>query len=111
MRRIFALGVVINRPLGKSLVDHKKEYAFSSLSDIPLYEGGPVNKEQVILIAWKMDREHKDFKIYFGKYILLSRSTSIKNQFLCQDILLIKYYILHTTFRKSLSMKSFIVPS
>jgi len=61
-----AMGVVINRPLGKSLGDHKKDYAFSSLSDIPLYEGGPVNKEQVILIAWKMDREHKDFKIYFG---------------------------------------------
>ena len=61
-----AMGVVINRPLGKSLGEHKKDFAFSSLSDIPLYEGGPVNKEQMILIAWKMDRECKDFKIYFG---------------------------------------------
>lgn len=61
-----AMGVVINRPLGKSLGDHKKDLAFSALSNIPLYDGGPVHKEQMILIAWKMDRDCKDFKIYFG---------------------------------------------
>ena len=67
-----AMGVVINRPLGKSLGDNKKDFAFSSLSDIPLYEGGPVNKDQMILIAWKMDSECKDFKIYFGiNYLIL----------------------------------------
>ena len=61
-----AMGVVINRPLGKCLGEHKKDFAFSLLSDIPLYEGGPVHKEQMILIAWKMDSQCKDFKIYFG---------------------------------------------
>ncbi len=61
-----AFGVVINRPLGKSLGEYKKDFATGSLADIPLYEGGPVHKDQMILIAWKMGNESNDFKIYFG---------------------------------------------
>ncbi len=61
-----ALGVVINRPLGKSLGELKGEFAFSPLSDVPVYSGGPVNQKNLILAAWKWVEETGVFKLYFG---------------------------------------------
>ena len=37
-----AMGVVLNRPMGKSLGDLDPVFALGALSQVPLFEGGPV---------------------------------------------------------------------
>lgn len=61
-----ALGVVLNRPLSRKLVDLKPELQGSVLAEIPLYRGGPVSSDQAILAAWKYEAEQAAFKLYFG---------------------------------------------
>ncbi|KAF0093992.1 MAG: hypothetical protein E1N59_2250 [Puniceicoccaceae bacterium 5H] len=61
-----ALGVIINRPLHKKLGDVRTEVSFGPLAEIPLYEGGPVATDQIILVAWKWDVEEATFQLYFG---------------------------------------------
>ncbi len=61
-----SLGVVVNRPLGQTLGDYATELSGSELAGIPLYQGGPVANEQLILVAWKWTPEEGSFKLYFG---------------------------------------------
>lgn len=61
-----ALGVIINRPAGKTLGDLDKHFATSDLANVPVYEGGPVYADQMILSAWKCSPENGVFKLYFG---------------------------------------------
>ena len=61
-----SLGVVVNRPLGKTLGEHDPGLSDSDLSHIPLYAGGPVSSSQMILAAWKWAPEDGTFKLYFG---------------------------------------------
>ena len=61
-----ALGVVLNRPLSRKLVDLKPELWGSALAGVPLYRGGPVASDQVILAAWKYQATDLTFKLYFG---------------------------------------------
>ena len=61
-----ALGIVINRPLKKTLGEYKEEFASGPLAEVPLYSGGPVGKNILILTAWKWEHEIGMFKLYFG---------------------------------------------
>ena len=61
-----ALGVVLNRPLSRKLLDLKPELQGSVLAEIPLFRGGPVSSDQAILAAWKYEAEQAAFKLYFG---------------------------------------------
>jgi len=61
-----ALGVVLNRPVGKTLGEVNGEYAYSPLAEVPLYVGGPVNQEQMLLAAWHWDTNAGSFKLFFG---------------------------------------------
>jgi len=61
-----AMGVVINRPLGKSLGELKEEFAYSPLAEVPVFSGGPVGGNNLILAAWKWIEETGVFKLYFG---------------------------------------------
>ena len=61
-----ALGVIINRPLGKTLSQFNGEYVYSALADVPLYTGGPVSSEQMIFTAWDWRDESNLFKLHFG---------------------------------------------
>ena len=47
-----ALGVVLNRPTQKCLGEIEEKFAFGSLSQVPIYEGGPVATDQILLVAW-----------------------------------------------------------
>ncbi len=59
-----AMGVVLNRPLGKSLGELNGSFTYGPLSAIPVYIGGPVQTEQIILVAWQ---SHADgFRLHFG---------------------------------------------
>jgi putative transcriptional regulator len=61
-----ALGVVINNPLGKRLGDLNTDFALSPLSKVPLYRGGPVETEKLILAAWRWRDATADFELQFG---------------------------------------------
>ena len=61
-----ALGLVLNRPLSRKLVDLKPELFGSALACVPLYRGGPVATDQAILAAWKYEARESAFKLYFG---------------------------------------------
>jgi putative transcriptional regulator len=59
-----AMGVVMNRPLGKSLGELNGEFALGALAGVPLFSGGPVNTEQLLLVAWQTREE--GFQLHFG---------------------------------------------
>jgi putative transcriptional regulator len=60
------LGVIVNRPLHQTLGQYDSELAGSEFAEVPLYEGGPVGSDQMILVAWKWSSEDGTFKLYFG---------------------------------------------
>ncbi|MGJ3241536.1 MAG: YqgE/AlgH family protein [Opitutales bacterium] len=60
------LGVVLNRPMGKTLGEFNDAFAFGPLKDIPLYVGGPVSQDRMILAAWKWNPDKGIFKLFFG---------------------------------------------
>ncbi|HEY4990268.1 MAG TPA: YqgE/AlgH family protein [Opitutaceae bacterium] len=59
-----AMGVVLNRPLGKRLGELKGDFALGPLSSTPIYTGGPVQTEQLILAAWQARDDA--FQLHFG---------------------------------------------
>ena len=61
-----SLGVIVNRPLDQTLGQYDSELAGSEFEGVPLYEGGPVGSDQMILVAWKWASEDGTFKLYFG---------------------------------------------
>lgn len=61
-----ALGVILNRPTGRTIGQDHPQFEFSKLGNIPVYEGGPVAKEQFVLAAWRWPSEHHSFELYFG---------------------------------------------
>ena len=59
-----AMGVVLNRPLGKQLGELKTDFALGPLASTPIYLGGPVQTEQLILAAWQAREDA--FQLHFG---------------------------------------------
>lgn len=59
-----AMGVVLNHPLHRKLGDLNGEFALGPLSRVPIYKGGPVKVEQLVIAAWEMHAE--GFKLHFG---------------------------------------------
>ncbi len=59
-----AMGVVLNRPLGKRLGQLSGEFALTRLAEIPLFSGGPVQTEQLVLAAWQSRPD--GFRMHFG---------------------------------------------
>lgn len=65
-----AMGVVLNRPMNKRLGELGGDFAFGPLAQVPLFDGGPVEKRQVILCAWRPHpsepEEGESFQLLFG---------------------------------------------
>ncbi len=61
-----ALGVVINRPLGKRLGELSADFAIGPLAKVPLYRGGPVETEKLILAGWRWRETSHEFELQFG---------------------------------------------
>lgn len=59
-----AMGVVLNRPLGKRLGELSGEFALGPLAGVPLFKGGPVQTDQLVLVAWQVHPE--GFRLHFG---------------------------------------------
>ncbi len=61
-----ALGVILNRPTGKTLGELYPDQAFDKLANIRIFQGGPVDNGQLILTAWKWDANENSHKMFFG---------------------------------------------
>lgn len=63
-----AMGVVLNRPLGKTLGQLGGDFAYGPLAQVPVFDGGPVEKRQIILCAWRPhdDPETDGLQLLFG---------------------------------------------
>lgn len=59
-----AMGVVLNRPVFKRLGEFNGEFALGPLAEVPLFTGGPVQKDQLVLVAWQATAE--GFRLHFG---------------------------------------------
>lgn len=59
-----AMGVVLNRPAQRTLGDLNGEFALGPLATVPLFKGGPVQTEQLLLVAWQPHAE--GFRLHFG---------------------------------------------
>jgi putative transcriptional regulator len=59
-----AMGVVLNRPLGKRLGELQGDFALGPLASVPLCNGGPVEKKQLVLVAW--ETQENGFRLHFG---------------------------------------------
>jgi putative transcriptional regulator len=61
-----AMGVVLNRPLDKQLGELNSEFAFGPLAGVPVYAGGPVEPEQLIIVSWQWLENDHAFQLHFG---------------------------------------------
>ncbi|MBL9213807.1 MAG: YqgE/AlgH family protein [Opitutaceae bacterium] len=59
-----AMGVVLNRPMGKRLGELSGDFALGALASVPLFHGGPVQTEQLVLAAWQTRSD--GFRLHFG---------------------------------------------
>ncbi len=59
-----AMGVVLNRPLDKRLGELNGEFALGPLAGVALFQGGPVQTEQLLLAAWQARPD--GFRLHFG---------------------------------------------
>jgi putative transcriptional regulator len=59
-----AMGVVLNRPMGKRLGELSGEFALGPLAAVPVFCGGPVQTEQLVLAAWQTRDD--GFRLHFG---------------------------------------------
>jgi putative transcriptional regulator len=73
-----AIGLVLNRPMSKQLGELNAEFAASPLAGVPLYQGGPVQVDQLILAAWQPDPMGGGFKLFFG--IDVNKAEALQNE-------------------------------
>jgi putative transcriptional regulator len=60
------LGVILNRPLGKQLYQLDDQFKNFALGKAQVYEGGPVEKEKLIIAAWDWGDSPESFRLHFG---------------------------------------------
>jgi putative transcriptional regulator len=61
-----AMGVVLNRPLDKQLGELNVAFAMGGLAGVPVYRGGPVEPDQLIIVSWKWLENESAFQMHFG---------------------------------------------
>lgn len=61
-----ALGVVLNRSLSKVLSEFRSQYEGGVLADVPVFEGGPVQTDGLILAAWRWQDSGDALQLHFG---------------------------------------------
>lgn len=61
-----AMGVVLNRPLDKQLGELNAAFALGPLAGVPVYAGGPVEPEQLVIVSWQWLKADSAFQLHFG---------------------------------------------
>ncbi len=73
-----SLGVILNRPLGKTLSEIDLSFQNNNFENVPVFEGGPVEKDKLIVAAWEWMETPTSFKLYFG--IDLEKAKFLQNE-------------------------------
>lgn len=60
-----ALGVVVNRPYGRSLGQLQPDFTTSPLARVPVFEGGPVARDRLAFGGWRL-AEQGQVEVRFG---------------------------------------------
>jgi len=60
------IGVILNRPLNRTLEQLDDQFKGNPYGSIPVFEGGPVETDKIIVAAWEWMKESSSFKLYFG---------------------------------------------
>ena len=61
-----SMGIVLNQPLHKRVGEISSEFAFNSLSEVPVFSGGPVASDKLMFCAWRMHGHGIGFQLMFG---------------------------------------------
>ncbi len=61
-----ALGVVLNRPLKQRLAELNSDFALTPLAEVPVYRGGPVETEKLIIVSWQWRKAEGELQLNFG---------------------------------------------
>lgn len=61
-----SMGVIINNPTQQTMGQINSKFALSSLEKIPVYLGGPINHDTLLLAAWQWLDNNNIFKLHFG---------------------------------------------
>lgn len=61
-----AMGVVLNRPMGRALSELGGDFVLGPLAGVPLFCGGPVEPQQLLLCAWRPQEDGEGFRLFFG---------------------------------------------
>lgn len=72
------MGVVLNRPLGKQLGELNPTFAMGPLAGVPLYAGGPVERDNLIIVTWQWIPADVAFQLTFG--VELERAADMLGQ-------------------------------
>ena len=76
------IGVILNRPLNRTLEQLDDQFKGNPYGSIPVFEGGPVETDKIIVAAWEWMKESSSFKLYFG--IDLEKVDSLAKE--CDDV-------------------------
>ena len=72
------LGVILNRPLGKKLIQLDDQFKHFALGQAEVYDGGPVEREKLIIAAWDWRDSSDSFRLYFG--IDINKAESLRKE-------------------------------
>lgn len=61
-----AMGVVLNRPLDQQLGELNSAFALGPLAGVPVYAGGPVEPQQLVIVSWEWLEADSAFQLHFG---------------------------------------------
>jgi putative transcriptional regulator len=73
-----SLGVILNRPIQQQLGSCHESFKDGPLKEVPLYWGGPVQPNQVILAAWQWMDANQECRMFFG--ISQEKALELKEQ-------------------------------
>lgn len=61
-----SFGIIINRPMDKILGEVKPESAEVGLGLVPVFYGGPVGQQHIVLTAWAWREDNNCFQLHYG---------------------------------------------
>ncbi len=61
-----AMGVVLNRPTGQQLADLDDAFADGNLAEVPVFAGGPVQTDRLIICALGFHADGEGLRLHFG---------------------------------------------
>lgn len=61
-----SMGVIVNIPIHVTMGEYLEDYGSTPLANIPLFDGGPMDKQKLILAAWLWSESSNVFRLEFG---------------------------------------------